>query len=66
MQQQILEVQNCWWHLDAAPRTLAASPSRPAYGPDGDYFNKPSRESITRAVYELARERQPWRFPALD
>ena len=66
MQQQILEVQQGWWHLDAAPRTLAASPSRPAYGPDGDYFNKPSRESIVRAVYELARERQPWRYPALD
>ena len=66
MMQQVLEVQNGWWHLDAAPRTLAASPNRPAYGPDGDYFTKPSRESIVRAVYDLARERQPWRFPALD
>ncbi|HEV2966969.1 MAG TPA: thiamine pyrophosphate-dependent enzyme, partial [Candidatus Dormibacteraeota bacterium] len=35
MLQQVLEVQNGWWHLDAAPRTLAASPNRPAYGPDG-------------------------------
>jgi pyruvate/2-oxoglutarate/acetoin dehydrogenase E1 component/TPP-dependent pyruvate/acetoin dehydrogenase alpha subunit len=66
MLQQILEVQNGWWHLDAAPRTLAASPNRPAYGPDGDYFTKPNREGIVRAVYDLARERQPWRFPALD
>jgi transketolase len=66
MMQQVLEVQKGWWHLDAAPRTLAASANRPAYGPDGDYFTKPSRESIVRAVYELARERQPWRFPALD
>jgi pyruvate/2-oxoglutarate/acetoin dehydrogenase E1 component/TPP-dependent pyruvate/acetoin dehydrogenase alpha subunit len=66
MLQQILEVQNGWWHLDAAPRTLAASPNRPAYGPDGDYFTKPNRESIVTTVYELVRERQPWRFPSLD
>jgi pyruvate/2-oxoglutarate/acetoin dehydrogenase E1 component/TPP-dependent pyruvate/acetoin dehydrogenase alpha subunit len=66
MMQQILEVQKGWWHVDATPRTLSASPNRPAYGPDGDYFSKPSRESIVRSVYELVRERQPWRFPALD
>jgi 2-oxoisovalerate dehydrogenase E1 component len=66
MLQQILEKQGGWWHLDAAPRTLAASPNRPAYGPDGDYFTKPNRETIVEAVYEVVRERQPWRFPALD
>jgi 2-oxoisovalerate dehydrogenase E1 component len=66
MLQQVLEVQNGWWHLDAAPRTLAASPNRPAYGPDGDYFTKPNRESIVATVYDLVRERQPWRFPPLD
>ena len=65
MLQQILEVQQGWWHLDAAPRTLAASPNRPAYGPDGDYFSKPNRESIVATVYDLVRERQPWRFPPL-
>ncbi|HYU62265.1 MAG TPA: thiamine pyrophosphate-dependent enzyme [Verrucomicrobiae bacterium] len=64
--QQILEAQQGWWHLDAAPRTLAASPNRPAYGPDGDYFSKPNRESIVEAVYEVVRERQPWRFPPLE
>jgi pyruvate/2-oxoglutarate/acetoin dehydrogenase E1 component/TPP-dependent pyruvate/acetoin dehydrogenase alpha subunit len=66
MMQQVLEVQKGWWHLDAEPRTLAASPNRPSYGPDGDYFTKPSRESVVRSVYGLVRERQPWRFPALD
>ena len=66
MLQQILEEQQGWWHLDAAPRTLAASPNRPAYGPDGDYFTKPNRETIVEAVYEVVRERQPWRFPPLD
>jgi pyruvate/2-oxoglutarate/acetoin dehydrogenase E1 component/TPP-dependent pyruvate/acetoin dehydrogenase alpha subunit len=65
MMQQVLEVQQGWWHLDSAPRTLAASPNRPAYGPDGDYFTKPNRESIVKAVYEMVRERQPWRFPEL-
>ena len=65
MMQQILEVQQGWWHLDSAPRTLAASPNRPAYGPDGDYFTKPNRESIVNAVYAMVRERQPWRFPEL-
>jgi pyruvate/2-oxoglutarate/acetoin dehydrogenase E1 component/TPP-dependent pyruvate/acetoin dehydrogenase alpha subunit len=65
MMQQVLEVQQGWWHLDSAPRTLAASPNRPAYGPDGDYFTKPNRESIVSAVYAMVRERQPWRFPEL-
>jgi pyruvate/2-oxoglutarate/acetoin dehydrogenase E1 component/TPP-dependent pyruvate/acetoin dehydrogenase alpha subunit len=65
MMQQVLEVQQGWWHLDAAPRTLAASPNRPAYGPDGDYFTKPNRESIVSAVYAMVRERQPWRFPEI-
>src|SRR5260370_35881069 len=41
MMQQCLERQNRWWHVDAAPRTLPASPNRPAYGPDGHYFTKP-------------------------
>jgi pyruvate/2-oxoglutarate/acetoin dehydrogenase E1 component/TPP-dependent pyruvate/acetoin dehydrogenase alpha subunit len=65
MMQQVLEVQNAWWHLDSAPRTLAASPNRPAYGPDGDYFTKPNRESIVSTIYATMRERQPWRFPEL-
>ena len=66
MMQQVLEVQNAWWSLDSAPRTLAASPNRPAYGPDGDYFTKPNRETIVARVYELMRERRPGQFPALD
>jgi pyruvate/2-oxoglutarate/acetoin dehydrogenase E1 component/TPP-dependent pyruvate/acetoin dehydrogenase alpha subunit len=65
MMQQVLEVQQGWWHLDSAPRTLAASPNRPAYGPDGDYFTKPNRESIVNEIYGMMRERQPWRFPEL-
>ncbi len=66
MMQQVLEKQDGWWHLDAAPRTLAASANRPAYGPDGDYFTKPNRESVVEAVYSLMRERHPEKFPPLD
>jgi pyruvate/2-oxoglutarate/acetoin dehydrogenase E1 component/TPP-dependent pyruvate/acetoin dehydrogenase alpha subunit len=66
MMQQVLEGQEGWWHLDAAPRTLAASPNRPAYGPDGDYFSKPNRESVVETVYALMRERQPEKFAPLD
>jgi len=64
--QQVLEAQNGWWQLDAAPRTLTGAANRPAYGPDGDYFSKPNRESVVAAVYDVVRERQPWRFPPLD
>ena len=65
MMQQVLEDQNGWWSLDAAPRTLTASPNRPAYGPDGDYFTKPNREAIVSRVYEIMRERRPEQYPAL-
>ena len=66
MMQQVLERQDGWWHLDAAPRTLAASPNRPAYGPDGDYFTKPNRESVVEAIYRLMRERHPKKYLPLD
>ena len=65
MMQQVLEAQNAWWSLDSAPRTLPASPNRPAYGPDGDYFTKPNREDVVARVYEIMRERRPGQFPAL-
>jgi pyruvate/2-oxoglutarate/acetoin dehydrogenase E1 component/TPP-dependent pyruvate/acetoin dehydrogenase alpha subunit len=66
MMQQVLEGQNAWWALDAAPRTLPASPNRPAYGPDGDYFTKPNRETIVTRAYEMMRERRPERYPPID
>jgi pyruvate/2-oxoglutarate/acetoin dehydrogenase E1 component/TPP-dependent pyruvate/acetoin dehydrogenase alpha subunit len=65
MMQQVLEGQNAWWALDAAPRTLPASPNRPAYGPDGDYFTKPNRETIVARVYEMMRERRPGQYPPI-
>ncbi|HEX2252532.1 MAG TPA: thiamine pyrophosphate-dependent enzyme [Thermoanaerobaculia bacterium] len=63
MLQQVLEGQDAWTWLDSAPRTVSAKPHRPAYGSDGDYFSKPSREDVFRAVYELMHEAAPRRFP---
>lgn len=65
MMQEVLEKQGAWRWLDAPPATLAAQEHRPAYGSDGDYWSKPSRESLVEAVYALMREGEPARFPPL-
>ena len=65
MMQQVLEGQGAWWHLDAAPRTVTAAPSRCAYGTDGDYFSKPQVEDVVLAVYDVVSERDPRRLPPL-
>jgi pyruvate/2-oxoglutarate/acetoin dehydrogenase E1 component/TPP-dependent pyruvate/acetoin dehydrogenase alpha subunit len=65
MFQQVLEAQQGWWHLDAAPRTVAAAENRCASASDGDYFCKPNREDVVLAAYELMRERRPADFPAI-
>lgn len=63
--QQIVERAGGFWWLDAPPVTVTAREHRPAYGSDGDYFSKPSREEIFRAVYDLVREADPRRHPPL-
>lgn len=65
MMQKVLEEQEGWGYLDAAPRTLAASESRTPYATDGDYFAKPSRDDIVTTVYEMMQERDPARYQAL-
>ena len=57
--QQILEVQEAYQYLDAAPKTLTAKDHRPAYGSDGDYFSKPSAEDVFDAAYEMMQEAFP-------
>jgi pyruvate/2-oxoglutarate/acetoin dehydrogenase E1 component/TPP-dependent pyruvate/acetoin dehydrogenase alpha subunit len=64
MAQQVVEGQGAFWWLDAEPVTVAARPHRPAYGSDGDYFSKPSREDVFDAVYGLMHRAAPGRFPA--
>ena len=63
MLQQVLEHQRGWAWLDAPPATVTAAAHRPAYGSDGDYFSKPSREDVFDAVYRLMHESAPARFP---
>ncbi|MEL7061992.1 MAG: transketolase C-terminal domain-containing protein, partial [Acidobacteriota bacterium] len=63
MMQQVLDEQDAFHWLDAPPRTLSASAHRPAYGSDGDYWSKPNAETVFDAVYALAHEAEPGRFP---
>jgi pyruvate/2-oxoglutarate/acetoin dehydrogenase E1 component len=65
MMREVLEVQGGYQWLDAAPRTLSGREHRPAYGSDGDYFSKPQRDTVVEAVYEIMREGDPHRFPAI-
>ena len=65
MMQQVLDGQNAYQWLDAAPRAVAAKAHRPAYSSDGDYFSKPNIEDIFEAVYALMQEAQPQRFAKL-
>lgn len=63
MMQQVLEAQGGYEWLDSEPRTASGKPHRPAYGSDGDYWSKPSREQIFEAVYGLMNEFDPRRYP---
>ena len=62
MMRQVIDEQGGYWSLDAPPVTVSAQPHRPAYGSDGDYWSKPNREELFRAVYELMHESDPTRF----
>ena len=50
---KIIEDQNGYKYLDAAPKTLTSKSHRPAYGSDGDYFSKPSVEDIVEKVFTI-------------
>lgn len=63
--QQVLEVQQGYQYLDAAPQTLSAKAHRPAYGSDGDYFSKPSVDDMVEAAYAMMHEYNPTQFPSI-
>lgn len=63
--QQILEVQQGYKYLDAAPVTLSAKAHRPAYGSDGDYFSKPSVDDMFETAYNMMNEYNPAKFPSI-
>lgn len=62
---QLLEKQDIYTHLDSQPSLLTAKDHRPAYGTDGDYFSKPSKEDIVEAAYTIMHEANPNQFPPL-
>jgi pyruvate/2-oxoglutarate/acetoin dehydrogenase E1 component/TPP-dependent pyruvate/acetoin dehydrogenase alpha subunit len=66
MMQQVVEAQEGYHWLDSEPRTVTARAHRPAYGSDGDYFSKPSREDVFEATYRLMHGADPNRYPAID
>jgi pyruvate/2-oxoglutarate/acetoin dehydrogenase E1 component len=65
MFQQVMEHQNIFQWLDAAPVTISAKANRPAYASDGDYFCKPNPEEIFEVIYNLMAESSPEDFPAI-
>ncbi|MCC7116890.1 MAG: hypothetical protein IT310_00065 [Anaerolineales bacterium] len=66
MMQEVIEKQGGYFHLDSPAKTLSAKAHRPAYGSDGDYWSKPSAETVFDAVYEMMNEVDPSRYPNLD
>ncbi|MDW8057795.1 MAG: transketolase C-terminal domain-containing protein, partial [Bacteroidia bacterium] len=61
----ILDKQGGYYWLDSPPLLISGKDHRPAYGSDGDYFSKPNTELIIERIYELMREVEPGRYPAL-
>ena len=66
MMQEVIEKQGGYFHLDSPARTLSASAHRTAYGSDGDYWSKPSAESVFDAIYEMMHEVDPSLYPKFD
>ncbi|MCZ6508772.1 MAG: thiamine pyrophosphate-dependent enzyme [Acidobacteria bacterium] len=66
MLQQVLIEQAGFDWLDAEPVTITAREHRPAYGSDGDYASKPTREEIFTAIYALMHRADPAAFPDLE
>lgn len=64
MMREVLEQQNGYRYLDAAPTTITAWEHRPPYGSNGDYFTKPNPEDVFETVYNIMHEADPKRFPA--
>ncbi len=56
MMQQVLENQEGFRHLDAAPQTLTSRAHRPAFGDDGDYTTKPNANDVITTVLAIVRE----------
>jgi len=62
---ELISKQNIYNFLDSEPKILSAKEHRPAYGTDGDYFSKPSKEDVFEKIYEIMNESNPKDFPKL-
>lgn len=62
---QLISEQNIYNFLDSEPKILCAKDHRPAYGTDGDYFSKSSKEDIFEKIYEMMNEADPHQYPKL-
>ena len=62
---KVLNEQDAYHYLDSKPETLSSKDHRPAYGSDGDYFSKPSIETIFEKVYGMMSEFNPEAYPSL-
>ena len=60
-----IDAQEGYRWLDSPPRAISARAHRPAYGSDGDYWSKPNREDVFRAVYDLMHDADPTRYPSI-
>ena len=59
MMQKVLEEQNGYRYLDAAPVTISAKAYRAPYGDNGNYANKPSEQEIIVAAVKMMNEMAP-------
>jgi len=59
MLQKTIDEQEGYYWLDSKPHTVTSKSHRPAYGSDGDYWSKPNKEIVFRAVYEIMNEINP-------
>jgi len=62
---QIINKQNAYQYIDSKPITITAQSHRTAYGSDGDYFSKPSKEDIFEGVYAIMNEENPNKYKKL-
>jgi pyruvate/2-oxoglutarate/acetoin dehydrogenase E1 component len=65
MMQEVIEKQGGYFYLDSPAKTLTGTAHRPAYGSDGDYWSKPSAETVFDAVYEMMNEVDPNQYPEI-
>ena len=65
MMQKVLEEQQGYFLLDAAPKTITARDHRAAYSTDGDYFSNPNAEDVFDTIYALMHEHNPSKYPGV-